>query len=64
MPRPKSKKSKTTNARVKEILSKKTDKERQDEFFKQLMNILKKQAFKTIHYTFILINKNKGYENY
>jgi hypothetical protein len=42
MPRPKSKKSKTTNARVKEILSKKTDKERQDEFFKQLMNILKK----------------------
>lgn len=41
MPKPKSKKSKTTDKRVKEILSKKTHKERQDEFFKQLMDILK-----------------------
>lgn len=43
MPKPKSKKSKTTSTgfRVKKILSKKTDKERQDEFFKQLLNILK-----------------------
>jgi len=41
MPKPKSKKSKTTDARVKKILSKKTDKERQDEFFKKLLNILK-----------------------
>jgi len=41
MPKSKSKKSKTTDARVKKILSKKTDKERQDEFFKQLLNILK-----------------------